>query len=149
MNEPGGQGQLHLEAFCLFKKDDTQLLLRNYGERGPEDLIILFEMGLDYFDEQLETNLKNASFDGNLGLLCKKDASFLYGRALPNGLKIIIVLQSAAGAQPNPNQLNGAFEMVIKMYIKQINNPFYSIGTPFSMSEEDPNCPISAFPSVK
>jgi hypothetical protein len=149
MNEPASQGQLQLEAFCLFKKDDTQLLLRNYGEREPEGLIILFEMGLDYFDEQLEANLKNASFDGYLGLLCKKDSSFLYGRALPDGLKIILVLQSTAGTQPNPNQLNVAFEMLIKMYIKQINNPFYSIGTPFSMSEDDPNCPTSAFPFGK
>ena len=133
---------LQLEAFCVFKKDDTQLLLRNYGNRQPEDLMMLLEMGLDHFDEQLDNCLKNTQqFDGSLGLLCKKESSFLYGKALPNGVKIILVIQSTSGAQPNPSQLDAPFKMLIKIYLRHVNNPFYSVGTPLIVSDDDSSCP--------
>ena len=139
-------GDLQLEAFCMFKKDDTQLLLRNYGERQPEDLIMLFEMGLDHFDEQLDICLKDTrQSDGSLGLLCKKESSFLYGKALPNGVKIILVIQSESGTQPSASQLDSPFKKLVNIYLRHVNNPFYSIGTPLVVADDDPTCPGVSF----
>lgn len=120
--------ELLLEAYAIISRTDKPLLVKSLSKEQTElDVSMLFEASLDYFDEQLNLLLKGPQpVSGSLGLLHRHDSRLLFGKVLPNGVKLILLVDSHFGRQPNETLLESCFSLLSKTYLAEISNPFYS-----------------------
>lgn len=117
-----------LEAYAILSRNDKPLLVNNLSKENSDlDISMLFEASLDYFDEQMSLLLKGPQpVSGNLGLLQRHDSRLLFGKILSNGVKLILLFECHFGLQPNESVLEECFNCLIKTYLAEISNPFYS-----------------------
>lgn len=124
-----------LQAFAVVDRSDMLLLFRNLNAETKTDTEVqsMLEGCLDSFEEQMASQLKSqgAPFHGNVGLLQRADGFLVFGRELPNGLRLLLMVQAMFGRQPSESQLDRAYQRLIRTCLNELSNPFYERESPF------------------